>query len=302
MTFILRVLKIGIIDFWRNRWLSLASTIIMVITVFMVSLFVLLDFSVNRTAQILNDKIDISVFFTAAATDVQINDLTALLNNRSDVKDVQYVSSADALVRFRERSKYRAKLLELLDKGYGKNLPRSISIKAENTENLVDIAGFVKQPPYDSIIETVSYEENKDVINKVINSVQLIERSALYLSLLFLAIAILVVYNTINLTIYMRREEIDIMQLVGATGWYIKFPFVLEGVMYGLIAAIVTTVLMWGGATATGPAITRYIDSSGFDFGEFFLQKLPIIILVEFVVGVVVGGLCSYLAVRKQVK
>jgi len=68
------------------------------------------------------------------------------------------------------------------------------------------------------------------------------------------------------------------------------------------LAAIITTILLWVGATATGPSITRYIDSSGFDFGEFFLQKLPIIVLVEFLVGVVVGGCCSYLAVRKQVK
>jgi len=302
MTPILRVLKIGLVDFWRNRWLSLASTIIMIITVFMVSLFVLLDFSVSRTAQILNDKIDISAFFTSAATDTQINDLVALVKNRPDVKEVQYVSSADALTKFKERSKYRTKLLELLDKGYGANLPRSISVKASDPQKLSDIASFIKQPPYDTIIQTVSYEENKDVITKVINSVELVERSALYLSILFLLIAILVVYNTINLTIYMRREEIEIMQLVGATGWFIKFPFILEGIIYGLLAAVVTTIVLFVGASAVGPSITRYIDSAGFDFGIFFIQKFPIIIAIEFLIGVVVGGACSFLAVRKQVK
>lgn len=299
---IFRVLKIGLVDFWRNRWLSLAATVVMSITVLMVALFVLLNFSVNKTAEILHDKIDVSVFFKDAATDTQIAELQNLLKSRPDVKEVTYISKDEALTRFREQSKYRAKLLELLDQGYGKNLPRSISVKANDPTRLSDIASFIKQPPYDTVIDTISYQENKSVIDKLISSIQFVKNTTLILSLLFIGIAVLVVYNTINLTIFMRKEEIEIMQLVGATDWYIKFPFILEGVLYGILATIITTAILITSAKAIAPTITGYIGSAGFDFELFFFSKLLFIVIAELAVGVVIGGMCSYVAMRKRLR
>lgn len=295
-------MKIGLLDFWRNRISSLAATLMMTMTVFTIALFMLLNFSINQTAQALQQKIDVAVFFKDTATDQQITSLENLLKNRSDVSQVDYVSRELALQQFKEQSKYRSAVLTLLNQGYGTNLPRSLSIKANDPSSLDAIATFVQQPPYDTLIEHLSYQENKDLINKYINSTAFIKKTGLILSGLFILIAILVIYNTILLTIFMRKEEIGIMQLVGATGWYIRFPFILEGILYGIIATIITTVVLIVGVRTAGPYITRYVDSSSFDFERFFVSFLPLITAVELGIGVVIGALCSFFAVRKHLK
>lgn len=302
MMSIIRVFKIGLVDFWRNRWLSLAATIMMAMTIFTIALFVLLNLSINQTAKALQDQIDIAVFFKDSAQDSQIQELQSLLTNRSDIKDVQYVSREEALRRFREKSKYRTAVLKLLDQGYGTKLPRSLSVRANHPESLETIASYIKQPPYDSIIDRLSYEENKTLIDKYIHSTTFIKKTGMFLSTLFTIIAILVIYNTIRLTIFMRREEIEIMQLVGATGWFIKFPFVLEGIMYGTLATLLTTITLVIGARAAAPFITRYIDSPSFDFQQFFVSHLAFITGIELFIGVVIGALCSYLAVRRHLR
>ncbi|MFA6082611.1 MAG: permease-like cell division protein FtsX [Patescibacteria group bacterium] len=302
MVALIRILKIGVVDFWRNRWLSLAAIMMMTLTISIISLFVALDLSINQTAKMLEDKIDISVFFNDNATDANITALQNSLLGRSDVKSITYISREQALARFREQSQYRSTVLKLLDQGYGSKLPRSIEIKANGPENLQSIADYVNQSQYKTSIDKVSYQENKQLIDKYIKSAQFVKEVGLVLSAIFILIAILVIYNTIRLTIFMRREEVEIMQLVGATGWYIKFPFVLEGILYGAFATVITTILLIIGAKSASPYITNYVGSASFNFGQFFTAHLWLIILVEIFVGVVIGGLCSYFAVRTHVK
>ncbi len=304
MTFISfgRVLRIGLVDFWRNRWLSLAATMMMTMTIFIIALFVMLNLSINQTAKTLEEKLDIAVYFKDAATDQQIQELQSLLMARSDVKEVQYISREEALQQFRERSKYRTAVLSLLDQGYGNSLPRSLSVKATAPQSLDAIATYIKQPPYDSVIERLSYEENKSLIDKYISGTAFVKKIGIGLSILFTTIAVLVIYNTIRLTIFMRREEIEIMQLVGATGWYIRFPFIVEGILYGLLATVITSIILASGVQAFAPIITRYVDSPSFDFQQFFAQHFLYIILIELGIGVIMGALCSYLAVRKHLR
>lgn len=299
MTTFIRVLKIGFVDFWRNRWLSLAATMMMAMTIFTVALFILLNLSINQTAKTLQDKIDVAVFFKDSATDDQIKELQGLLQDRSDVKSVAYISREDAQVRLRDRSKYQATVLKLLDQGYGTKLPRSLSVISNNPQSLETIATFIQQPPYDITIENISYKQNKSLIDKFINLTSFIKKTALYLSILFSLIAVLVIYNTIRLTILMRREEIEIMQLVGATGWFVRFPFILEGILYGIIATIVTTAVLIVSASAASPFITQFIGSPGFDFKQFFLNNLFYLVVVELGFGLGLGAACSYIAVRR---
>lgn len=299
MTSFLRVIKIGLIDFWRNRWLSLAATMMMTMAIFTVALFIILNMSINETAKTLQEKIDVAVFFKDDATDDQINELKALLEARLDVKAVTFISREEAQKRLRERSKYQATVLKLLDQGYGSRLPRSLSVKANSPESLDSIASFIEQPPYDTGIENISYKQNKSLIDKFINLTSFVKKTALYLSILFSLIAILVVYNTIRLTILTRHEEIEIMQLVGATGWYIKFPFILEGILYGIIATIATTIVLIASVKAASPFLTQFIGSPNFDFQQFFYNNLLFITAVELACGLLLGAVCSYLAVRK---
>lgn len=302
MIAIIRVFKIGFIDFWRNRWLSLAATVVMTLTVLTMALFALLSLSVNQTTKVLQEKIDIAVFIKDEATEDQVAALQTEIGLRPDVKEVRYTSKEDALAQFREASKPRPVIIRLLDLGHGGSIPRSIVIKANDPSSLQSIADSITQSSSNTIVSKISYEESKASIDRYISVTQFVERSGWILSGLFILIAILVIYNTIRLTIYMRKTEIEIMQLVGATGWYIKFPLILEGVLYGIIATVVSTMLLFIGVNGSAPFITRYVDSSNFNFNQFFVANLSKIIGVELLVAVMIGGICSYLAIRKHLK
>ncbi len=300
MVNVYRVLRTGFVDFWRNRWLALATIAVMTVTIFTIALSILLNFAINQTAKTLESQLDVKVFFNDAATMDQINTLENALKARNDVQSVSFTSKQQALQQFREESKYRQTVLQLLNQGYGNDLPSSISIKATDPSYLSDIASFVSQPTYSPLIKQVSYQENKQLIDKFISSANFIKELGWILSVLFIIISILVIYNTIMLMIFSRREEIEIMQLVGASSWYIRAPFILEGVVYGLAASIITTVILLLVAHSVAPYIDNYINSPSFHFTKFFMDHLLFITATEIFVGVVIGAACSYLAIRKH--
>lgn len=302
MISIIRAFKIGFVDFWRNRWLSLAATIMMTLTILTMALFALINFSVTQTTKILQEKIDIAVFIKDEATDAQIQALKNEIGLRPDVKEVTFTTKEDALAQFREASKPRPVIIRLLDMGHGGSIPSSIVVKAKDPSSLQTIADSINQSQYNKLVSKLSYDESKASIDRYISTTRFVERVGWFLSALFILIAILVIYNTIRLTIYMRKTEIDIMQLVGATGWYIKFPLILEGVLYGLIATAVSTALLFIGVKSASPFINRYVDSSSFNFSQFFVDNLGKVVGIELLVGVMIGALCSYLAIRKHLK
>lgn len=299
---IYRVLRTGFVDFWRNRWLSLATIAVMTVTIFTIALSILLSFAINQTAKTLESQLDVKVFFNDAATMDQINSLKNTLLARSDVQSVTFTSKQQALQQFRAESKYRTTVLQLLDQGYGNDLPSSISIKTTDPSYLSDVASFVSQPTYAPLVKQVSYQENKQLIDKFISSTAFVKELGWVLSALFIGISVLVIYNTVMLMIFNRREEIEIMQLVGASSWYIRSPFVLEGVVYGLSASVITTIILVLIAKTLSPYVDNYINSPSFHFMQFFTNHLLFIIGVEIFVGVVIGAACSYLAVRKHLR
>ena len=173
---IIRGLKIGLVDFWRNRWLSLAATFMMTLTIVTMAMFTLLSLSVNQTTKILQEKIDIAVFIKDEATDIQIQGLQNEIGAMPDVKEVRFTSKEEALAQFREASKPRPVIIRLLDLGHGGSIPRSIVIKANDPSSLESIASAINQSQYNVIVTKVSYEESKSSIDRYISMTHFVER------------------------------------------------------------------------------------------------------------------------------
>lgn len=295
-----RVLKTALISLWRNSWLSLASTLIMIVTLIIITIFVSLYMVTNKVTQKIEDKIDMIAYIKEDIPDEQVLALRKMLLNRSDVVTVNYVSKAEALKRWQEKNRNKEKIRDAISPDENP-LPRSLEIKSDDPNHLDTIASVLGTQDYAKYIEKLSYSENKDMINRLIRITNFIKISGSALSILFILISILVIYNTIRLTIFARSDEIEIMRLVGATEWYTRGPFVMEGIAYGLAATIIASIIIFFAFKIVMPIAYEYLGD--FSLGDgYFGISFGYIILMQLLVGIILGFSCSALAIKKHLK
>jgi len=295
-----RIFKTSIISLWRNRWLSLAAILIMVMTLFTISFFTSLLFVTDRTSTELKGKVDISVYFNETTSKDQIFSIQNSLLQRSDIKSVEYISKEKALERWRAISKGDDKLQDAVSDTFNP-LPRSLEVKTDRPEDLEEINQFLSSIDYKPLIRDISYRKNKDLVDRLVKITSFIKYVGWGLSGIFVLIAVLMIYNTIRLTIFARSDEIEIMKLVGASDWYVQGPFLLEGLSYGLIASIISSVILFVAFRLSFPAVQNYLGISGADL-IFSGLDFPVIIGVQLAVGLVLGTSCSVFAVKRHLK
>lgn len=294
-----RIIRSGYLNFRRNGWLSTATVLVMTMALFVLGWLMMLSVVANTALLSLENKIDISVYFKTNSSDSDIaavkNDLIVL----PEVTKVDFVSSEFALSEFRERHKENQLISDSLEELGGNPLSASLNIKAKDARNYAAISEFLSAKNY-PVIDKINYFENQRVIERLsaIVNASRIFGSALVLFLGF--IAVLVAFNTVRLAIYTMREEINIMRLVGATAWFIRGPFLFEGMIYGSIAALVTTFsffpILWVissplSAALSGVNLFSYFKSNFFEFFGIMIFA-----------GICLGVLSSFIAIRRYLK
>jgi len=297
-----RITNLGLTNFWRNRWLSLASTLVMTLTLLIISMFVVMTIVINKTTDRIKAKMDITVYFKDSATTEEISDLQEKLATRADVKEVQYISKEEALQIWQERQKNQ-RIRELVTSSENP-LPRSLAIKATDPENLNNIADYVASDDFQPIVHKISYEENKVIIDKLLAITSFIKKMGWLFSIIFIIVSILVILNTIRLAIFTRKNEVEIMRLVGASDRFIRVPFIVEGTLYGLLACILALALMYIGVFAIlSPLTNQYLGQTVTEnMKTFFASHLAWIFLLQFLVGIIIGVGCSMFSIRKYLK
>lgn len=295
-----RIIKLGFLNFWRNKWLSLAATLVMTLTILTISIFLILTLVINSTTQAIREKIDLTVTFNDSAKEEQILGLQNLLSSRSDTKMVKYISKDEAYENWLKlQTSEKVKNLVTRDNN---PLPRSLQVKASNPESLESIANFISGPDYQEMVRTISYQKNKHLIERLISITKFVKKIGWILSATFVAISILVILNTIRLTIFTRREEIEIMRLVGANNSFIRIPFLIEGLLYGFLATLLATFALWLGIYLISPVISQYLGEVNLNLMGFFTNYLPYIILLELSTGTIIGIACSLVSVQRHIR
>lgn len=279
--------------------MSLAATLIMVLTLIIISFFLSLLVITGKTTESLREKADMTVYFNDSTSKDQIFAIQNILISRSDIKDVKYVSKEQALVLWKNRAgneEIRDVITEV-----DNPLPRSLEIKTQTPEDLERINTFLRGEDYKPMIKKVSYEVNKNLIERLVRITIFIKILGYSLSALFVMISILIIFNTIRLTIFARSEEIEIMKLVGGSDWYVRGPFVVEGVGYGLLGAVFSSVILFFLSKFTVPATEKFLELP--NLGNSYLgMNMALVIFLQFFIGVLLGGFCSVLAIRKHLK
>jgi len=300
-----RVFKSGVANFWRNGFVSLSSLVVMFITLFMISSLIFMSAILKFSLQELKDKVDINVYLTTKASEIDILTLKKSIEAITEVDSVIYTSRDEALVNFKERHKDDALTLEALAELDENPLTASLSIKAKEPSQYEGIAKFLNDRDSTSgnsnpIIEKVNYYQNKIVIDRLTKIIEATNTVGFWVAILFLIISIIITFNTIRLAIFISREEISVMRLVGASDRYVKGPFVVSGILYGTVSAILVIIIFFGLTYWIGNLSKNFFI--GLDLFDFYLKNFGQIFFIILGSGVGLGAISSYLAVKKYLK
>lgn len=296
-----RIIRNGATNFYRNRWLSVAATLIMVVTLIILSvmflLFVITSFSVSS----IRERVDISAYFKQGLNENQILAVKADLENDSKVKEVTYVSSDQALEDFKKRHADTPLLVDSIKELSENPFPATLQVKGNNLDDYPAIAQQLQGDKYKNSIEKVNYEDNRTTIERLRVLLRFVIIGGIGLISVFSVIAILVIFNTITLTIYNRREEVEIMRLVGATNWYIRGPFLMEAMMYSIVATILTSALLVPFYVKIVPAINTYLNPGGTVFSSTFIS-FPVLVALQLGIALLLSIVSSMLAIRRYLR
>jgi cell division transport system permease protein len=270
----------------------------MILTLITISFFIGLLFVVNTTTITLRSKVDMAVYFNDSTSKDQIFAIQNQLLSRSDIKSVDYISKEQALETWRLRNKENEKIRDIISET-DNPLPRSLEIKTENPEDLEKINDLLNTTDYKPLIKEISYKKNKNVIDRLVRITSFIKLAGWNLSALFVLISVLIIYNTLRLTIFARREEIEIMKLVGASDWYVRGPFVIEGMNYGLIGAFISAIVFSLAYRMVIPDAESYLGLTNIS-DHYIGLNIWFIVFLQFMIGLMLGTFCSVIAIRKH--
>ena len=296
-TTFVRIIKSGVTSFWRNKWLSSSAISMMSLAILGITSLLLVNVLINSLTANLEDKIDISVYFNLDASEDEILDARVDLVKLSEVRSAEYISTEEALKKFKDKHQDNNILMQSLDELDSNPLEASLNIKAQQASQYESIVGFFDQEKYNKIIDKINYLENKAVIARLTSITRSIRQIGLVILLVLAGLAVLVTFNTIRLTIYSSRKEIKVMKLVGASNWFAKGPFIVEGALYGVIAAIISLFVLYPFLWYLSPKITSYLPST--DLFYFFQANIIVLFLIQILVGVFLGTVSSLVAIRR---
>jgi len=295
-----RVIKSGWLNFWRNFWVSCAMVGTMIIATFVFTGILLLNVLSDNLIKNLQEKVDISVYFEQEVRESDIVMVKQELLKFPEVTKVEYVPKEEALKQFKERHKNDPLILESLEELGENPLQDTLNIKAAQYGSYEDVAEFLVQGKFKDFIDKINYRQNEAIIAKIFQISDAIKSGGIIFSLVLAIIAVLVSFNTIRLAIYSSREEISVMKLVGASNWFIRGPFLLQGILSGIFAALINLGIFFGITWKISPSINNYLPGS-----ELFLYyKVHIVetLLILLGVGIALGVISSFIAVRRYLK
>ncbi len=299
-TIISRIFHFGVKNFWRNGWLSTATVAIM--TLASIGFLGLIVFGVvtHAATTAIQDKIDISVYFKTNTPEDEILNIQQSLEGLSQVASVDYISQQQALANFQQTHANDPTVSQAINELDANPLEASLNVKAKDPSQYGAINDYLSSPDLAPYIDTISYAQNQDVINRLAAIVRDVNIGGWLVTVLLALVAGLVMFNTIRLAIYSNRDEIGIMRVVGASNSLVRGPFVVEGVLWGAIAAVIAIIIAAPALYFVSPYLNQFIP--GLDIFRYYYTHILVLFVDDLLFGVIIGALSSFWAVRRYLR
>ena len=301
MTSMRRIIKGGFLNFKRGGIVSWAAVLVVTITLCVITLIIFLQAVLHFSLNQIKNKVDVTIYFTTSAPENKILALKSSLEQLPEVASVSYTTASDSLQLFRDRHQSDYPTIQALDEIGVNPLGGYLNVKAKEVSQYGDIANFLQSDTALSadslsIIDKVNYSQNKLVIDRLNSIISGAEKLGFLVTLIFVIISIIITFNTIRLTIFISKEEIGVMRLVGASKMLVRGPFMVEGVIYGVVATFVTLLIFWPATVWFGHNMTDFL---GINMYSYFVSSFFQIFAILLISGILLGVISSFLAVRR---
>jgi len=297
-----RAIHSGVVHFWRNIWISLAATGVMVLTLAMMSVLLLVTVLGQNIIKGIESKVDITVFMADDAQEAAVMAVKTDIEGFKNVDDVTYVSKNQALSAFREKHKDNPRIAQALEEIGNNPLQSALVVRANDTDAYNSINESLKSPKYERLIARVTYDDNSEIITRLSSVMKTTRRVGLGITVALGIIAILVTFNTIRLAIYGYHREIEIMTLVGASPWFIKGPFVIEGILAGGIASVVTLIFFYPFLYIMSPRVGAFFVDNQFSIYGWATNNFLLIMFLICGTGILIGAISSVIAAQRYLE
>jgi len=288
--------------FTRNAWLALTTVFVLTLSLLSVNVLVGVNQLLTRSVAALEEKIDISVYFKQNTPQAILWQAKFFLASLPQVQSVELLTAEQALAAFRVRHAADEKVLGALGELEKNPLGATLVVKARRPGDYPFLLEAMKNPQFQFAIESVNYEDHAETIARVRDIGQSVRLFGLGLIAVFALFSLLIVFNTVRIAIYTKREEIGVMRLVGASSAYVRLPFVLEGLFLALVALLVTAVLVACTVLFVDPRLRGFFDNADPGLRSYFFSQAGPLLLVEGLVITFLVGLSSWAAVGKYLK
>jgi cell division transport system permease protein len=300
-----RIIKNGFINFGRNVWLAIAAIAMMAITLTILLFAIVANATFTHTISDLTSHIDVVEYLKDDTTDAQTTKQLSQLKQLPNVKAVQYTSKSDALKTYEKQNANNATLLAAISQT-DNPLPASITIKPVDPNRLQDIQDFLNKPAQKALqSDPTSYSgDRKAAIDNITSATHFFQQAGIIGIVIFIVISMLIIFNTIRMAIFNRRDELIIMRLLGASTSYIRGPFIVETMLYGAVAAGISLVVVWSLfkiASSTLQASSLGLLDIGYT-SRYFSDHMSSILTIQILVGILIGAASSGIATRRYLK
>jgi cell division transport system permease protein len=295
-----RIIVLGWQNMARDSGVAVANVFIIMIPILLTSALFSLKTLSDFLVKGLQEKADISVYFNESVPEDDILRVKDKIKEIAGIDHVEYVSKDQALLTFRERHRSNEVLLESLAEVNGNPLFSSLNVSAASPEQFDQATALLAQDDYKDLVNKVNYNEKKEVIQKIFAFTEDAQKSGLILFAVLGVISIIVTFNTVRMAILSRKREIGIQRLVGASHWFVRGQFLVEGLIFGLLAAVFSLFIASMVCWYASPALARALP--GMDLWQHFSANLWTVFSLQLAIGAGLGVFSSLIAVSRHLK
>ncbi|MFA5076387.1 MAG: permease-like cell division protein FtsX [Patescibacteria group bacterium] len=297
-----RVLKFALQDFYRNIWLSLVTITILVLTLLSVNFLIVFNHLTKTAVSLVEQKIDVSVYFKSSVTEDQIGQMKSYVLNLPEVSTVEYVSQEKALAEFKQKHQDNEAILGAIAELDSNPLGATLRVKAHKVDGYPAILSAIDKAEYNQLISRKDYDDHQVMIGQISNITERIREVGILIVLIFAVIASLIVFNTIRVAIYTHRQEIATMKLVGATNWFVRLPFVVESIFYSILGLSLTMIVLFPLLKVFQPYLALFFGTGQFNVIDYFLANFGVTFGIELVAIILLNIISSYIAISRYLK
>lgn len=272
----------------------------MFFSIFIISILFIVGVTADGVINGIQNKVNVSVYLKSDVSEDKIMEIKQEMEGFDVVKSVEYISKEKALENFKESNKDEPRILQALEEIGSNPLLPALIIKSNDPLKYDLISEYISNASFKEDVSRVNYGKTKEIISKLNAVILDVKMTGMVLAGIFALISILIIFNTIRITIYTHKQEVEIMRLVGASNSYIRMPFIFEGIIYGLIAMIICMGVLFAVLKFASPYITKLIPTE--NIISLYVENIWKLLAIQFLSGVFLGIISSWIAVRKYLK